>query len=71
MDKVLMKRLWPSVKYEDIYLKAYGRIGDLRKGLEKWFGRYNDWRPHDALGNETPSAVHNNRSDGEARKEAA
>ena len=71
MDNVFIERLWRSVKYEDIYLKGYGRISDLRKGLEKWFGRYNDWRPHEALGNQTPSAVYNNRSAGKSRKEAA
>ena len=71
MDNVFIERLWGSVKYEDIYLKGYGRISDLRKGLEKWFRRYNDWRPHEALGNQTPSAVYNNRSVGKSRKEAA
>ena len=69
MDNVFIERLWRSVKYEDIYLKGYGRISDLRKGLEKWFGRYKDWRPHEALGDQTPSAVYNNQSDGKARKE--
>ena len=71
MDNVFIERLWRSVKYEDIYLKGYGRISDLRKGLGKWFRRYNDWRPHEALGNQTPSAVYNNRSVGKSRKEAA
>lgn len=71
MDNVFIERLWRSVKYEDIYLKAYGRISDLRKGLEKWFGRYNDWRPHKALGNETPGAVYGCRNDEKARREAA
>ena len=42
MDNVFIERLWRSVKYEDIYLKAYGRISALRKGLQKWFGRYNN-----------------------------
>jgi len=71
MDNVFIERLWRSVKYEDIYLKAYRGISDLRKGLEKWFGQYNDWRPHEALGNETPGAVYSHRDDEKARREAA
>ena len=71
MDNVFIERLWRSVKYEDIYFKTYGRISDLRKRLRKWFGRYNDSRPHEALGNEPPNAVYNNRGGGKARKEAA
>ena len=71
MDNVFIERLWRSVKYEDIYLKAYGRISDLRKGLEKWFGCYKDWRAYEEVGDQTPGAVYNNQSDGKARKEAA
>ena len=71
MDNVFIECLWRSVNYEDIYLKAYGSISDVRKGLEKWFGRYIDWRPHEALANETTSAVYYNRIDGKGRKEAA
>ena len=71
MYNVFIGRLWRSVKYKDIYLKAYGSISDMRKGPEKGFGRCNDWRPKEILGNETPSAVCNNRSDGRVRNEAA
>ena len=55
---MFIERLWRSVKYEDIYLKEYGRIPDLRAGLTEWFERYNTWRPHAALGNQTPAVVH-------------
>ena len=68
MDNVFIGSLWRSVNYEHIYLKAYGSITDLRKGLKKWFGRYNDWRPHEALGNETTRAVYNNLGDGKPIK---
>ncbi len=64
MDNVFIERLWRSVKYEDIYLKEYAGISDLRAGLREWFERYNTWRPHTALGNQTPAVVHL-----EARKE--
>jgi putative transposase len=71
MDNEFIEGLRRSVNYEDIYLMAYGRISDLRKRLVKRFGRYNDWQPHKALGNETTSGDYNNRSDGKARKETA
>ena len=58
MDNVFIERLWRSVKYEEIYLFEHATITALRGGLRKWFGRYNDWRPHQALGNLTPAAVY-------------
>ena len=39
-------------------LCEHGTIIELSQGLEKWFERYNDWRPHAALGNQTPTAVY-------------
>jgi hypothetical protein len=55
---------WLGVKYDDICLKERAGIPDLRAGLREWFERYNMWRPHAALGNQTPAVVHL-----EARKE--
>jgi len=50
MDNVFIERLWRSVEH--------GTIIELCQGLEKWFERYNDWRPHAALENRTPTAVY-------------
>jgi putative transposase len=58
MDNVFIERLWRSVKYEEIYLFEHSTIRDLENGLGKWFERYNDWRPHEALGNLTPGVVY-------------
>jgi putative transposase len=58
MDNVFIERLWRSVKYEEIYLFEHSTVPSLRAGLEKWFGRYNDWRPHEALGNLTPAVIY-------------
>lgn len=58
MDNVFIERLWRSVKYEEIYLFEHSTLPTLRAGLAKWFGRYNDWRPHQALGNLTPAVVY-------------
>ena len=57
IDNVFIERLWKSVKYQDVYLKAYGSIGELREGLTKWFDRY-DRRRHQGLDNRTPDAVY-------------
>jgi len=58
MDNVFIERLWRSVKYEEIYLFEHATIIELCEGLTKWFERYNIWRPHQALGYETPAAVY-------------
>ena len=58
MDNVFIERLWKSVKYEDIYLKAYSSISEVRKGLTLWFDRYNRWRRHQGLDNRAPDEVY-------------
>ena len=61
MDNVFIERLWRSVKYEEIYLHEHATIPVLEAGLNRWFNRYNTWRPHQALGNLTPQVVYENR----------
>ena len=58
MDNVFIERLWRTLKYEDVYLKEYGTLCDLRQGLREWFRRYNTWRTHQALGNRTPEKAY-------------
>ncbi len=58
MDNVFIERLWRSVKYEEIYLHEHATIPVLHQGLDRWFERYNTWRPHEALGNLTPTVVY-------------
>jgi putative transposase len=60
MDNVFIERLWRSVKYEEIYLHEHATLPALEGGLERWFTRYNTWRPHAALGNKTPKEVYQN-----------
>jgi putative transposase len=62
MDNVFIERLWRSVKYEEIFLFEHSTVPKLRAGLTKWFDRYNDWRPHDSLGNDTPSNAYERKS---------
>jgi len=53
MDNVFIERLWKSVKYEDVYLKAYDSIATARKELANWFTRYNMRRHHQGLDEKT------------------
>ncbi len=68
VDNVFVDRLWRSVKYEDIYLRAYESPAALRSGLTRYFQFYNAIRRHQALNRQTPDAVY--YSDPE-RKQAA
>jgi putative transposase len=58
MDNVFIERLWKSVKYEDVYLKAYDSIATARKELTNWFTRYNMRRRHQGLDEKTPDEVY-------------
>jgi putative transposase len=58
MDNVFIERLWWSVKYQDVYLKAYSSIAELRKGLRDYFDFYNSQRRHQSLDRRTPDEVY-------------
>ncbi len=58
MDNVFIERLWRSVKYEDVYLKAYGSIVEVRQGLREYFEFYNRRRRHQSLDRRTPDDVY-------------
>jgi len=59
-DNIFVERLWRTVKYEEIYLREYADGWALRAGLEKYFRFYNEERPHQALGYQTPAEVYLN-----------
>lgn len=58
VDNVFVERLWRSVKYEDIYLKAYGSLAEARHGLAAYFEFYNNRRRHQGLDDRTPDEVY-------------
>ena len=58
IDSVFVERLWRSVKYEDVYLKAYGSIAEARRGLREYFEFYNCRRRHQSLDRRTPDEVY-------------
>ena len=53
-DNVFVERLWKSVKYEEVYLRAYESVPEARTGLGRYFEFYNAGRPHSSLGGMTP-----------------
>jgi len=59
-DNVFIERLWRSVKYEDIYLRAYDAVSAVRTGLNRYFNFYNSRRPHSSLDGQTPDQVYFN-----------
>jgi len=63
LDNVFVERLWRSVKYEDLYLRGYEAVPEVRQGLGRYFDYYNEERPHQALGYQTPGQVYRGRGE--------
>jgi putative transposase len=57
-DNIFIERLWKTVKYQEVYLKAYESITHAKKELAKFFDRYNTRRPHQGLNDRTPDEVY-------------
>jgi putative transposase len=58
LDNIFVERLWRTVKYEDIYIRDYGSLAALTRGLEAYFHFYNYERYHQSLDYAVPAAVH-------------
>jgi putative transposase len=58
-DNIFVERLWRTVKYEEVYLKAYTDGRQANMGLETYFHFYYNERLHQALGYRTPAEVIN------------
>ena len=56
-DNIFVERLWRTVKYEEVYLKAYSNGREAESELDAYFHFYNTQRPHQALGYRTPAEV--------------
>jgi putative transposase len=58
IDNVFVERLWRSLKYEEVYLHAYETVQQARDGIGRYMTFFNDRRPHQALGYQTPDAFY-------------
>jgi putative transposase len=57
-DNVLVERLWRSVKYEEVYLRAYDSVSDARASIARYLDFYNGRRPHSSLDGMTPDRAY-------------
>ena len=57
-DNVFVERLWRSIKYEEVYLKAYDSVTHARESLGRYIRFYNSVRPHSSLDRRTPDEVY-------------
>lgn len=58
LDNIFVERLWRTVKYEEIYLKRYETVRELKAGLTGYLRHYNETRLHQALDYLTPAQVY-------------
>ena len=57
-DNVFVERLWRSVKYEEVYLRAYDSVSEARASIWPVFDFYNGRRPHGSLDGNTPDQAY-------------
>lgn len=57
LDNIFIERLWRSLKYEEVYIKAYDSVAEARRSLGEWLAFYNDVRPHQSLEYRTPREI--------------
>ena len=57
-DNVFVERLWRSVKYEEVYLRAYDSVSEARASIARYLAFYNERRPHSALDRQTPDEAY-------------
>lgn len=59
-DNVFVERLWKSVKYEEVYLRAYASVSEARASIGRYLDFFNTRRPHQGLGRQTPDQAYFN-----------
>ena len=57
-DNVFVERLWRSIKYEEVYLRAYDTVSEARASIGRYFAFYNGRRPHSSRGRQTPDQAY-------------
>lgn len=59
-DNVFVERLWRTIKYEEVYLRAYASVAEARASIGRYLGFYNSRRPHSSLDGKTPDQAYFN-----------
>ena len=57
-DNVFVERLWRTIKYEEVYLKAYDSVAQAKASLGQFITFYNNRRPHQAFAGKTPDMIY-------------
>src|SRR5947209_1172418 len=57
-DNVFVERLWRSIKYEEVYLRAYESVSEARTSIGRYLDFYNGRRPHSSLDGTTPDQAY-------------
>jgi putative transposase len=57
-DNIFVERLWRSVKYEEVYLRAYDTVAEARASIGRYLSFYNTRRPHSSLDRQTPDRAY-------------
>ena len=57
-DNVFVERLWRTIKYEEVYLRAYESVSDARASIGRYLHFYNERRPHASLDSMTPDQAY-------------
>ena len=57
-DNVFVERLWRSVKYEEVYLRAYDTVAEARRLIGRYLDFLQSKRPHSSLGARTPDRAY-------------
>jgi len=57
-DNVFVERLWRTVKYEEVYLRAYASVSEARDSISRYLAFYNQQRPHSTLDGQTPDEAY-------------
>jgi len=71
LDNIYVERLWRSLKYEDIYIKQYESVRELREGVARYFRFYNTERFHQGIGYVTPDGMYQSFQVVDLAKQAA
>ena len=61
LDNVFVERLWRTIKYEEVHLRAYASVSEAREGIRRYLGFYNSRRPHSSLDGKTHDQAYFNQ----------